>query len=266
MALAEKGVVVEMEIDGTRDARRVPEQENSARQNEKTDNLATAIHALTEILREGERDKGVNEKGKKHLQKALKAMKEVKAELCDQLLRRMEQATSMSTHQNLHNKLNGAPTWAAVAARGEPPVKIISTKTLREVVITCCSYTQDTKTELTANNDWMREWGDKAHMKCEMYAVLVKSASLNVIDWGTLERAIESIYKQRPTLQCRALIHKVNKITVKQQKSHESIIVNVTASHQVNTLIDSDVILRNEYCTAEIFHRETWVTQCFNCQ
>ncbi|PGH28379.1 hypothetical protein GX50_08884 [[Emmonsia] crescens] len=216
MVLAEKEMVEEMEIDGTREARHVSEQKNSAKQNVKTNNLATAICVLTEVLREGERDEEVNEKGKKHLQKAMKAMKEVKTELCDQLLRRMEQATSASMHQNLHNKLNGAPTWASVAVRGEPSVKTISMKTLRE----------DIKAELAVNNGWMHEWGDKACMKREMYAVLVKSASLNVIDWGTLEWAVESVYKQNSTLWCRALIHKVNKIIVKQQKPHGSIIIN----------------------------------------
>ncbi|PGH29456.1 hypothetical protein GX50_07791 [[Emmonsia] crescens] len=311
MILAEKGVVEEMEIDDTREARRVPEQKNSARQNMKTDNLAAAIHALTEVLREEERDREVNERGKKHLQKAMEMIKGVKAELCDQLLRRLEQATSAPMHQNSHNKLNGALTWAAVVARGEPPVKTIPTKTLREVVITRRSCdaipeaectpeaivkraneaiknitkgavvaarhmpsgdiilmtdTQDTKAELAANNGWMCEWGDKARMKCEMYAVLVKSAPLNAIDWGTPERAVESIYKQNPTLWCRALIHKVDKITVKQQRPHGSVIINVAALHQVNTLIDSGIILGNEYCTAEIFHREAWVTRCFNCQ
>ncbi|PGH27471.1 hypothetical protein GX50_08970 [[Emmonsia] crescens] len=139
MVLAEKEMVEEMEIDGTREAQCVSEQKNSAKQNVKINNLATAIYVLTEVLREEKRDEEVNEKGKKHLQKAMKAMKKVKAELCDQLLRRMEQATSISMHQNSHNKLNEAPTWASVAARGEPPVKTIPTKTLREVVITCCS-------------------------------------------------------------------------------------------------------------------------------
>ncbi|PGH28605.1 hypothetical protein GX50_08655 [[Emmonsia] crescens] len=69
----------------------------------------------------------------------MKAMKEVKTELCDQLLGRLEQVTSMSIHQNLHNKLSEALTWASVAARGESSVKTISMKTLREVMITHCS-------------------------------------------------------------------------------------------------------------------------------
>ncbi|PGH27472.1 hypothetical protein GX50_08969 [[Emmonsia] crescens] len=186
----------------------------------------------------------------------MKTMKKMKAELCDQLLRRMEQATNTSMHQNLHNKLNRAPTWASVAAREEPPVKTIPTKTLREVMITHHSCKVIPEAEQTP----------EAIVKQANEAIKNITKRAVVAARHMPKQTVESVYKQNPTLQCRALIHKVNKITVKQQKPHESIIINVTAPHQVNTLIDSDIILNNEYCTAEIFHREAQVTQYFNCQ
>ncbi|KKZ64216.1 hypothetical protein EMCG_01469 [[Emmonsia] crescens] len=127
---------MEVEENSTREARRVSETENPTKQKRKLNNLATAIQALTAILREGESDKEINEKGRECLQNALRAVKEMKAELCDQLLEGMERAMSAFKQQNLHNKPNGTPTWAAIAARGEPPAKAVPTKTLREIVIT----------------------------------------------------------------------------------------------------------------------------------
>ncbi|KKZ59070.1 hypothetical protein EMCG_05469 [[Emmonsia] crescens] len=84
-----------------------------------------------------------------------------------------------------------------------------------------------------ADSSWMREWGDKAQIKREMYAVLVKNAPM--AGWDSPERTIESIYKQNSTLCCKTLIHKVDKITVRQQKPQGSIIINVTAPHGQHT-------------------------------
>ncbi|KKZ62727.1 hypothetical protein EMCG_02904 [[Emmonsia] crescens] len=72
-----KEVGMSMEEDSTREARRVPEAKNSAEQKKKSNNLSTAIQALTEVLREGERDNEINEKGRKCLQDALRAAAQI---------------------------------------------------------------------------------------------------------------------------------------------------------------------------------------------
>ncbi|OJD09426.1 hypothetical protein ACJ73_10327 [Blastomyces percursus] len=126
--------------------------------------------------------------------------------------------------------------------------------------------TPSTKAELAKSNEWVEKWGGKAHMRKEMYAVLIKSAPLKAVSWDKPEKAVEDVYRQNPSLRCRVLIHKVAKRAVKQQKPHGSVIMHVATPQQANKLVEEGIILGNEFCVVEIFHREAQVTRCYNCQ
>lgn len=105
------------------------------KENTATKGTTTAIKALSVILEEGENNKGVNEKGKKVIRRALKLARAVKVDMLDVLVDRVERALGAPGNTEMCNRNRSPPIWVKITAGKEMLVKPVHPRMVHELVI-----------------------------------------------------------------------------------------------------------------------------------